>query len=524
MKKVLIPTKLAGVAASMLQTAGYKVVQDADTSLADQVKLHPDAVAVIVRSEKVTPEIMDSLSSLKLVIRAGAGFDNIDIVHARKKDIDVMNTPGANSNAVAEEVIAMVLAYFRHIVQGDMTTRQGLWEKKNMMGSELARKTVGIVGLGNIGRSLVKRLQGFEPTLLGYDHFLAKQRALIMGVTPVSLEELFSQSDVVTLHVPGGPATKNMVGKEFLSLMKDGSVLVNCSRYGVVDEEALAAVRATGKKIAYLTDVHPQDAAGDKPSAAVADLILPHLGANTKEANLAAARRSAEQLIAYFDEGDTSCVVNAEFPAGLSPAHLRLAMMLGTLARKAGGEQAIRRIDCTFYGDLRLFRKWFTPHILEGALPNAEKGLMPAAADQSLKEHGIVFRAREPKDDAPYGDSITLDFITEGHGGESTKTSVRGLVAEGVPMVSRLGNFNGLYFDLRGHSIFFRYADRPGVIARIASVLSEEGINIDNIVAPGDSVSKEALAILKTNKPVSDEVLKTISVSIEARMAFSVDF
>ena len=220
--------------------------------------------------------------SLKLVIRAGAGYDNIDIVYARKKNVDVMNTPGANSNAVAEEVMAMILAYYRHIVQADATTREGLWEKKKYMGSELTKKTVGIIGLGNIGRNLVKRLQGFEPTLLGYDHFLARQRALNIGGTPTSIEDIFSQCDIITLHVPGGPSTHHMVNAELIDSMKDGAVLINCSRYGVVDEEALAAAKAAGKNIGYLTDVHPKDAPGEKPSAAMADLILPHLGANTR--------------------------------------------------------------------------------------------------------------------------------------------------------------------------------------------------------------------------------------------------
>ena len=267
MNKVLIPTKLSDVAANTLKTAGYEVIQDADTPLEKQVAAHPDTVALIVRSEKVTPEIMDALPSLKLVVRAGAGYDNIDIVYARKKNVDVMNTPGANSNAVAEEVMAMILAYYRHIVQADATTREGLWEKKKYMGSELTKKTVGIIGLGNIGRNLVKRLQGFEPILLGYDHFLARQRALNIGVTPTSIEDIFSQCDIITLHVPGGPSTHHMVNAELIGKMKDGAVLINCSRYGVVDEEALAAAKAAGKNIA-------------NPMAAIlsAAMLLEHLG------------------------------------------------------------------------------------------------------------------------------------------------------------------------------------------------------------------------------------------------------
>ncbi len=522
MNKVLIPTKLSDVAANTLKTAGYEVIQDADTPLDVQAASHPDTVALIVRSEKVTPEIMDSLPSLKLVIRAGAGYDNIDIVYARKKNVDVMNTPGANSNAVAEEVMAMILAYYRHLVQADTTTRAGLWEKKKYMGSELTKKTVGIIGLGNIGRNLVKRLQGFEPTLLGYDHFLARQRALNIGVTPTSIEDIFSQCDIITLHVPGGPSTHHMVNAELISRMKDGAVLINCSRYGVVDEEALAAAKAAGKTIGYLTDVHPKDAAGEKPSAAVADLLLPHLGAHTREANTKAAKRAAEQMVAYFSDGDTSCVVNGESPNGLNPAHLQLAFLLAALARKAGGNKPIRRVECTFYGNLRVFRKWFTAPILEGLLPHAEKGLMPPAAEESLREHGIVFKAREPKDDKPYEDSITLDVVMEDEG-EYFNTSVRGVVTEGIPMVSRLNNFNGLYADLRGTTIFLHYKDRPGIIATIGSALYSNGINIDNIAAPADHSTQEALAVLKTNKPVSDELLNKIAGEIDAITAFSLD-
>ncbi len=520
MKTILIPTKLESAAADTLRAAGYNVVQDADTPLAEQAAQHPDAVGLIVRSEKVTPAIIDALPSLKLIIRAGAGYDNIDIVYARKKSVDVMNTPGANSNAVAEEVIAMVLSAYRHLVDADRTTRAGLWEKKRYMGRELTRKTVGIIGLGNIGRLLVKRLQGFEPTLLGYDHFLARQRAVNIGVAPVSLEEIFSSSDIISLHVPGGPATKNMINADLINLMKDGAVLVNCARYGVVDEEALAAAKAKGKRIMYLTDVHPKDAAGEKPSAPVADLILPHLGASTLEANTLAARRAASQMTAYFADGDTSCVVNGERPEGLNAAHLHLAMMLSALCRKASGGNPLRRIDCTFYGNLRTYRKWFTPPILEGALPDAEKGLMPAAADASLRERGIFFKAREPMDDKPYEDSITLDFFTE-KDGVQTVTSVRGLVAEGVPMVSRVDNFHGLYSSLKGNTLFLRYADRPGVIAQIGNALATAGINIDNIVAPIDHATGEALAVLKTDKPVSSAQLRAIGDAIGALAAYT---
>ncbi|MBR3926586.1 MAG: phosphoglycerate dehydrogenase [Akkermansia sp.] len=518
--KILIPTKLDKAAAGALIAAGYEVIQDDTTPLTELAAAHPDAAGMIVRSEKVTPAIIDALPGLKCVIRAGAGYDNIDYVYARTKGIDVMNTPGANSNAVAEEVIAMILAAYRYVVPADVTTRAGEWNKKKYMGRELTRKTVGILGLGNIGRLLVKRLQGFECTVLGYDHFLSKQRALNIGATPSTLEEIFSTADIISIHVPGGPATKNMINEQLIGMMKDGAMLVNCARYGVVDEDAIRAARAAGKNIMYCTDVHPKDTATLQPSADVADILLPHLGANTAEANKLAAMRSASQMEEYFTNGDTSCVINAEKPNNINPAHLQLAAMLGKLCYQAGGAKPIRKIECTFYNNLRSYRKWFTPWILQGAVPGAEHGLMPAAAEQSLREHGIVFNAREPMDDKLYDDALTLDIYME-ENGEQIKTSVRGMVVDGEPVVSRINNFDHLYASLAGHTLVLRYQDRPGVIATIGQIISQAGINIENMVAPRDHASGESLAVIKTDKLVSEDMLELIYRAIAAKQAFT---
>ena len=518
--KILIPTKLDKAAAAALTAAGFDVVQNDSEPIEALVATHPDAVGLIVRSEKVPAAIIDALPGLKCVIRAGAGYDNIDYVYARSKGVDVMNTPGANSNAVAEEVIAMILAAYRYIVPADNTTRAGEWNKKKYMGRELTRKTVGILGLGNIGRLLVKRLQGFECTVLGYDHFLSRQRALNIGATPASLEEIFSTADIISIHVPGGPATRNLISYDLISRMKDGAMLVNCARYGVVDEDALREAKAAGKNILYCTDVHPKDTAAMQPSADVADLLLPHLGASTKEANKLAAMRSASQMQSYFESGDTSCVINAEKPEGLNPAHLQLATMLGKLCSKASGGKPIRKIECTFYNNLRSYRKWFTPWILQGAVPGAEQGLMPAAAEASMREHGIVFKAREPMDDKLYDDALTLDLYTE-ENGEQKKTSVRGVLIDGVPVVSRIDNFDHLYATLTGHTVVLRYQDRPGVIATIGQLLSHSGINIDNIAAPVDHTTGETLAVIKTNSQISEDLLLTITRAIAAKQSFT---
>ena len=213
MRKVLIPTKLDKFAADWLIERNYNVILDAATPIADLFKANPDAEVVIVRSEKITPELIDLLPELKLIVRAGAGFNTIDIKYARKKNIDVMNTPGANSNAVAEEVIALMLASARQIVAADKSTRAGLWEKSKLMGHELTNKTVGILGLGHIGQLLVKRLTGFEVKVLGYDPMISPALAEKLGVELCSVERIFAESDFVSLHIPENDETRCHTGQ-----------------------------------------------------------------------------------------------------------------------------------------------------------------------------------------------------------------------------------------------------------------------------------------------------------------------
>jgi len=310
MKKVLIPTKLEKVARELLQAnGGYDVVQDDSENLEKLAKEHPDAYAVIVRSNPVTPEIIDSLPKLRLIVRAGAGYNTIDTKYARQKGVDVMNTPGANANAVAEEVIALMLADARHVVAGDVTTRAGKWEKKRFMGREITGKKVGLLGLGAIGRLVAKRLSGFDVTLLGYDPIVTEEQARAFNIKFTDIETIFSQSDYISLHMPENAETKKMVGAKLLSLMKDGATLINCARSGIVDEDAIREAKKS-KKIRFLNDVYAKDVEGDKSVADIADIMLPHLGANTVEANTNAARQAAQQIIEFDKTGKSNAIVN----------------------------------------------------------------------------------------------------------------------------------------------------------------------------------------------------------------------
>ncbi|MFO7936823.1 MAG: NAD(P)-dependent oxidoreductase [Kiritimatiellia bacterium] len=520
MKKILIPTKLNPVAAELLEAEGaYTVVQDASGSLEELAAANPDAYGLIVRSNKVTAGIIDALPGLKVIVRAGAGYDTIDIKYARKKGVDVMNTPGANANGVAEEVVAMMLADARHIVAADISTRAGRWEKKSFMGRELSGKTVGIVGLGNIGRLVARRLKGFECRIMGFDPLINSEKVREWGIEPSSMDEIFSAADYVTLHVPGGDSTRGLIGEKYLGMLKEGATIVNCARFGIVDEDALRAVKDQ-KKLRYLNDVYPKDEAGQKSMTDIADLMLPHLGASTYEANYNAARRAAQELIDLDEKGDMSCVVNRDIPEGLERAYCELAYNISSLVRQMSGTAApVKRLETSFYGTLAQFDKWLTVSVLSGIWHDFDRYNDYKAALNFMEEMGIELVNRETDDEKGYGDAMTVDLIVERPNSELKEYSIRGTVTEGIQTVSRIDEFDRLYFEPVGATLFCLYDDRPGVIANIACKLADAGINIEDMRNPHNKKSKRSLAVIRISEPISESLLDAIKADIDAHAA-----
>lgn len=519
MKNVLIPTKLDLVAKNTLESKGYSVIQDAETPLAELVVRHPDTEALIVRSEKVTAAVIDALPKLALVVRAGAGYDNIDTRHARRKGVDVMNTPGANSNGVAEEVFALALAAYRCVLEGDRTTRAGGWEKSKLMGRELTGKTLGIVGLGNIGQLVAKRSQGFEMRLLGYDPVISQEKAAEVGVKLVTLTQLFAESDIISLHVPETEETKGMVNQSLLSIMKKGAMIINCARAGIINEDDLRAIRPE-KKLLFCNDVYPADKPGEKSVADIADVMLPHLGANTHEANYNAARRSAEQLIEYASQGVTKYVVNKGVPDQLDERYQRLAYYIATVARHYLGDGAsIELLKCSFYGELGEFAKWFLPPICAALSRDFDAQQDPEEAESHLESRGIDVEIRTPDDTKSYGNSMTIDLA--GGGAQARRVSVRGTIAEGNLVVSRINDFDKLYLEAKGNSLVVVYKDRPGVLAKVTGACADLGINIDEIRSLRDPSEANSIAILRTNLPLPAEAVAKVSQAVAPEVIFT---
>ncbi|MFA6724117.1 MAG: NAD(P)-dependent oxidoreductase [Lentisphaeria bacterium] len=517
MKKVLIPTKLDTVAAETLKSKGYQVVQDSESALEALIAANQDCEALIVRSEKIGAEIIDKLPRLRCIVRAGAGYDSIDTKYARRKNIDVMNTPGANANAVAEEVFAMALAAYRHLIPADNSTRAGGWEKKKFMGRELSGKTLGIVGLGNIGQLVARRSTGFEMKLLAYDPIISAAKAEEVDVKLVDLETLFANADIITLHLPENDETRGMINAGLLGKVKPGCLLINCSRAAVVNEDDIRLLKAD-KKLLFCTDVYAKDAPGPKPVADIADIMLPHLGANTQEANFVAARRSATQLIDYFEKSVTNFVVNKGVPDGLDAKFQQLAYKLAYVARCLIGKYTpISQIRCSFYGDLKRYDKWFIAPISSALCDNFDPQQAPEEANSFLQERGINYESRSVDERKRYGNAMTIDLETG-----SNKVSLRGTIAENTLMITRIDDFNRVYLVPQGNILIVEYPDRPGVLACITAFCAEAGINIEDIHAPRNTEENSAIAILLTDKLVPGCIVDKIKAAVRPSKAVSI--
>lgn len=522
-RKILIPTKLDKVARNILEANGnYEVAQDDATPLVELAKKHSDAYAMIVRSEKVSAEVIDSLSQLKLIVRAGAGYNTIDTKHARKKGVDVMTTPGANSNGVAEEVIALMLADARQLVEADISARAGKWEKKRFMGRELAHKTVGIVGLGHIGQLAAKRLSGFEVKLLGFDPVISTQRAEEINIELTDLETVFSRSDYITLHIPENQETRGLVGTRLLSLMKNGATLINTARAGVVNEAELREVKKT-KKIRFLNDVYPKDEEGPKSVADVADLMAPHLGATTVELNFNAAKRAAEEIIEFDEKGVTSFIVNRAIPEGLDEKYCELANTISRLCRCLTGKKStLKMLETKIYGSLKTYSEWLLVPVVAGISEEFDRSSDVGAARKYLQEMGIEYKNSEGSDAKNFGNAITIDMSAQIASGSLRNVSIRGTITEGVLMVSRIDEFRKLYFEPKGPTAFFLYDNPQGVLGSIGVKLAGKGINIEDVRNPHDPKTNRSLAIMKVNQAIPDELMNEIGREIRAISAFHI--
>jgi len=297
---ILVSDQLPKRSVDMLRGApGAAVVEKVGLTEDQLLPLVAEIDAWVVRSAtKVTRRLLEAAPRLRWVGRAGAGLDTIDVVAAKERGVEVMNVPGANSIAVAELVFGLLLALFRRLPEADASLRRGEWLKSKLMGRELRGKTIGIVGMGKIGREVARRAAAFDMRCLGHDPLVPAEAIRAAGAEPVGLRELLAQSDVVSLHVPVTAETKNLLDAGAIAGMKPGSVLVNAARGGLVDEPALAEALRSGHLAGAALDVFATEPPGMSPLLSLANVVAsPHLGASTREAQEACGDEIARMLL-----------------------------------------------------------------------------------------------------------------------------------------------------------------------------------------------------------------------------------
>lgn len=468
--------------------------------------------ALAVRSAtKVTSEIIEAGKNLKVIGRAGVGIDNIDIDAANKRGIVVMNTPGGNTITVAELTVAMMMAVSRHIPQATSSIKAGKWEKKKFQGHELFNKTLGVIGIGNIGSVVVDRCLGMKMKVLAYDPFITNEAAARIGCELVSLDEVLKRSDYVSIHVPFTDATKNLIGAEALAKMKRGSFLVNCARGGIVDEGALADALSNGHLAGAALDVFAHEPVPtDSPLLRLDNFICtPHLGASTEEAQQNVAIALAEQLVDYLCQGLIRNAVNVpsvsrEILEALGP-WLDLANRLGRFAGQLSPE-GVTAVHVSIAGELN-------QHPIKPITVQALKGLLSQVWGEAVNEVSAPILAKERN----------IRVLEERRTQDENFTSslmlrVRGksdLVLEGTvfgrrePRIVRLNQFQ-LEAVPSGHLIAIHNKDVPGVVGRMGTLLGDSGVNIGRIHLSRDKERGEALSLINIDSAPSSKILEDL--------------
>lgn len=482
------------------------------------------ADALLVRSAvQVNRAVLAKAPRLRVIGRAGVGVDNVDLEAATEAGVLVMNTPGGNAISVAEHTLALMLAMARHIPQANASTRAGKWEKKKFCGTELRGKTLGIVGLGSIGREVVRRARAFEMRIVAHDPYVTSKLAQDLGVELASLDVLYRESDYISLHVAATPETQGMLSREAFARMKDGVRIVNCARGELVDEGALAEALASGKVADAALDVFAAEpvAADYGLFASEAVLATPHIGGSTEEAQEIVGVRIAEQVVEYLKNGVAIHAVN--MPA-LSPEQYRALTPYAALAERLGNFAAHiatgnpRSVRLTYFGRIADSNTNLLRNAgLAGALRRSTDGRVNLVNAMQIAEQRGWNIAEDHKLRSVHTDSIRIDLETD-----AGTTMVEGAVFLGKP---RLMQVDGIACEvpLHGFFIFMQNHDVPGVIGHVGTVLGRNGINIANFSLGRREAAGEAVAVVSIDCAAQEAVLAQLKENPAVRLARAVE-
>jgi D-3-phosphoglycerate dehydrogenase/(S)-sulfolactate dehydrogenase len=504
-----------------LSADGVEIMRRAGLDVDVKVGLKPDELEKIIgeydglavrSATKVNAKLLEKASRLKVVGRAGVGVDNVDLPMATRRGVVVMNTPGGSSTTVAELTLAHMLALARHVAQSTASVKGGKWEKKKFQGHELAGKTLGVVGIGNIGSIVVERCLAMKMRVVAYDPFISAEAAAKLGVSQVSLDELWAQADVISLHVPLTEQTRNLVDARSLAKMKKGALLVNCARGGVIDERALADALASGHLGGAALDVFEKEPPpADHPLFKLDSFVCtPHLGASTEEAQAAVAVAIAEQLAAYLTRGEVKNAVNLpsiprEVLDSIAP-YLALAEKLGSFAAQIA-PPAIKEVHIELAGELsRAPHRAIAAQVLKGLLRHVlDQPVNEVSAPAIAKERGLVLREDLNPEAHDYVSQLTVTL--RGAAGEA---AVAGTVFGRAELrIVRVNRFR-LEAVPEGDIIMCENDDAPGVVGNLGTSLGAAGVNIARIYLSRDAERRSAFSLINVDSAPTTEVLEQL--------------
>jgi len=511
MPKVLISDKMDPQAAQIFRDRGIEV-DEITGKTPDELKAiigQYDGLA-IRSSTKVTREILDAATNLKVIGRAGIGVDNVDIPYASSKGVVVMNTPFGNSITTAEHAIALMFALARQLPEANAQTQQGLWPKNGFMGVEVTGKTLGLIGAGNIGSIVASRAIGLKMKVVAFDPFLTPERAIEMGVEKVDLDTLLARADFITLHTPLTDQTRNILSRENLAKTKKGVHIINCARGGLVDEAALKEGLDSGHIAGAALDVFVTEPAKESPLFGTPNFICtPHLGASTNEAQVNVALQVAEQLSDYLLTGGVTNALNmpslsAEEAPRLKP-YMSLAENLGSLVGQLASDD-LDNIAVEVEGAAaELNIKPITGAVLSGFMRRYSDTVNMVNAPFLAKERGLDVReVRHDKE----GDYHTLVRVTVNT--SVGERSVAGtLFGNANPRLVEIFGIS-LEAELAGNMLYIVNEDTPGFIGRVGTTLGEAGINIGTFNLGRRNAGGEAVLLLSVDSPIPQNVLDAV--------------
>jgi D-3-phosphoglycerate dehydrogenase len=517
MPRIIVLDTIAEEGLALLKSAPG-IQYEVRTGLKDVVKLREalnEFDGAILRSGvKITAEALEGNKRLKAIVRAGVGTDNIDTVAAKRLGIVVMNTPAGNTISTAEHAMALMLALSRNVAPAYQSLLEGKWDRNKYMGTQLAGKTIGVVGLGRIGLTVAARARKpWKCGSSGYDPFLTKERATQLGIELYNtVPEMLPHCDYVTVHTPMTPETKGLIGKKELGILKKGVRLVNCARGGIYDEEALVEGLKSGQIGGVALDVFAtepctQHALFGMPGV----LCTPHLGASTEEAQTQVAVEGCQLLIDYLTTGAIRCAVNMSTidPAKLDAVrgYLNLGYRLGLLLAQLA-EKPAKGCKLTYRGEVagqetKLITSAFAAGLLEHAMDNQANIVN---ADILLKERGIELLEQTRADMGAFSSVIVAELTTE----DKTYQAAATVFGHGMARLVQLGEFR-LESYLDGVMLVFTHKDVPGIIGKVGTSFGKHGVNIAQMTVGRAQPGGEAVGILNLDNKPSADALKEVS-------------